>query len=306
MKRIISIFLMLAMMMGSVAAYAEMPVWAQYDGGIKYFAECPAMPDPRSFVDNLFAFYCVKTDISGNTNASGYTSYGYMLNSESRTISDVLTTYYVMLSYAGFRVTEKDGKYTVYNGDDMIAAFAPLSQDSRFSVDVYDGFENLTSVSGAAGQAVAAPTEAPTPAPIPDKYCKDGKQCLIIDEKDVRIYLTGNYRKTDTWILVEVIVENNTNNNLWITYEGNVNGWSVGGIENVVGTHFLNGVTCSPHSKLIAQMPFDYKEGSLKRIGFSRIEELDTLQLTYSVATDMMHKNVLFEANTGLVHLHAK
>ena len=292
MKKTITVLLLVLSLLSIISVHAE----TSSPNGVIYFQECPAIPDPRSYIDvDLWG----KGSIQNSRGPEySYQTYNYKLNENNRLGELAYPIYYQMLESLGFSLSSTSNGQDVCYGNKKLAFLRVQQEYPDFlSIGIYGGNEKLKP------EDIEPIEKEATAEIIPEKYCKDGKQCLIVDKDNVRIYLTGKYRKTNTWILVEVIVDNQTNHNLVIAYTGNVNGWSV---TSYLANGFLNQPISVRHSKLIAQIPLDYQEGALQEIGFDTVEELESLQLTFTAMIDKDYGEVYMEADTGLVHLHAK
>ena len=291
MKKIAAILLLTSLLLGVLPAWAE-------TSKMVYFKECPALPEPQSFIDVMFLGTGSGTDSRGPEYS--YTSYAYKLTSDNRLGTMAFDVYNQMLEKMGFTISvDSYGKNVEYKNQKLATIYLNDKFPEYLTINVYGGHEKL-------GAADIVPTEATVAEIIPEKYVKDGKTCLVAESDDLKIYLTGKYKKESRWIYIEVIVENLTDKTLWISYQGNVNGWSVGKL----GVHgFINSPFSSPHSKMIANIALYYVDDEFKEIGFDSVAELETLELTFRAdIRKTLHETGKFykDVSTGLVHLHAK
>lgn len=291
MKKIVAILLLISLALGVLPAGAE-------TSEMKYFKECPALPEPQNFIDVMFLGTGSGTDSRGPEYS--YTSYAYKLTSDNRLGTMAFDVYNQMLEKMGFTISvDSYGKNVEYKNQKLATIYLYDQSPEYLKIYVYGGHEKLT-------VADIVPMEETVAEIIPEKYVKDGKTCLVAESDDLKIYLTGKYKKEKPWIFIEVIVENLTDKTLWVTYHGNINGWSVGEL-GVKG--FINSPFSSPHSKMIANIPLNYDNDVYKEIGFDSIAELETLELTFRAdIRKTLHETGKFykEVSTGLVHLHAK
>ena len=142
----------------------------------------------------------------------------------------------------------------------------------------------------------ATPTPEPTPAPVPeDKYSEDGEACLVMDRDQVQIYLMGTYEDDGPFnsILVDIVVVNESDEEIDLWYDGMANGWTIG------EGGLLNSPVCHAKSKTRAQMLLDKK-----MIGVDTAKELETLEITFKLYRGI-RSEMIFEQSTGVIHLHS-
>lgn len=151
-------------------------------------------------------------------------------------------------------------------------------------------------------EATATPVPTATPIPVlEDKYSVDGEACLILDRDNVRIYLMGTYEDDGPFdsILADIVVENYSENDINLWYDGMANGWTFG------ERSLLNNLICHAGSKTRAQL-------LLKKelIGVDTAQEIETLEILFRLRHDMQRSgkaylgDVIFEQGTGVIHLH--
>ena len=97
----------------------------------------------------------------------------------------------------------------------------------------------------AAANAPVATEDAPAEAVVADIYAIDGEKTVLVDRDDIRVYLTGDATENSNTVKVNAVVENNSDGEIKILYNGSVNGWSIGN-----STYMLDiGTGLSAHSK---------------------------------------------------------
>lgn len=117
------------------------------------------------------------------------------------------------------------------------------------------------------------------------------KNVVLFDKDGVKAYFTGKFRE-DNMLLLEVIIENQTNKNLDITYKGKANGWNLGSdytIENASTVH-----SDSKAKGYLWFLPGD--------IGVSTCLDIESLDLIFEVRDADTYKEV-FTVETGSIDL---
>ena len=146
----------------------------------------------------------------------------------------------------------------------------------------------------AAANAPVATEDAPAEAVVADIYAIDGEKTVLVDRDDIRVYLTGDATENSNTVKVNAVVENNSDGEIKILYNGSVNGWSIGN-----STYMLDiGTGLSAHSKgksAIILWP--------DTVHVNNFAELQTMDLAFEVR-DADNKE-LFTENTGVILFHA-
>ena len=160
--------------------------------------------------------------------------------------------------------------------------------------------ENMSASSDDDDAATPTPEPTATPAPVPeDKYSEDGEACLVMDRDQVQIYLMGTYEDDGPFnsILVDIVVVNESDDEIDLWYDGMANGWTIG------EDGLLNSPVCHAKSKTRAQMLLDKK-----MIGVDTAKELETLEITFKLYRETgtaLLGDLIFEQSTGVIHLHS-
>ena len=122
----------------------------------------------------------------------------------------------------------------------------------------------------------------------------DGENCELFSKNGVTIWWCGTYKKSGLWIAADVVVKNDNDYDIGVSFGGKVNGWSIG-----KNNGFINSPNCGAHSQLKAQIALDKGD-----IGDIEVDELKNMDLEFVIHKDNRFGKKLFKVETGNVTLH--
>ncbi len=182
----------------------------------------------------------------------------------------------------------------VYNGETKLEV--PTYSDGT---TVYVPLEKLIQMLGGSYEvqgenivlSIASETDSQSTVSDDADTISSIKNVVLFDKDGVKAYFTGKFQE-DNMLHLEVIIENQTNKNLEITYTGKANGWNLGS-DYTIG----NAYTVHSDSKAKGDLWF-----LPEQIGASTCLDIESLDLVFKVI-DADTYIVIFTVETGSIDL---
>ena len=250
---------------------------------IQYFSECPVLLNPLSLDDNLMMMW----NFAMNTEDT-VTHYMYCFSyNPPKRIEVFRQAYLKELENIGFSIQLKNNQYELSTKGNIIAEIS--NSEESLEILIPAGNQSLYSIV----QAVEDKEDTMTNEDI---FSYDDENCLIFDKDGLRVILTGTYKKGSLWIEANVILENNTDYDLYITYSSIVNGWNA-----ATRSTFVNEFLTRAHTKSKTSFTVKYSDTDI-----TEINQLETAKLFIEGKKESSSGATVIEGETGIIHFHTK